>query len=975
MNLRQLGRSARPALLGIIIFTLLSHPMLVAAAPSPSPLSDTQEQLVQAGDAYITHTGQAFVGSLKLAPDLGAAFSSPVEDLDPATLAALRTRALAVAEDASAAIGSVEILANAIETIGPNLPPAVDPVSHADLPDALRSDLSERLGYSSSQIGAFNQGVQDQLQAERAVASTGLPADVVAQLQEAGLSSETIQALQSEVAQRGLARTDFNSQLDQFRSSQDELADARTSLLLAYVQLVVREVAVRQAQGLPRQAVAQSDLDELAQDQLRLLVHSAQLQALWGDDPNLDKGEGQWWFVERYAARAAQRTENIILDTQNTGLIVDLYLELHFSTLATAARSGGAAYAKPELDGLAELLATLSQSRDFLAETRTNTHGLAMLAVDLAQQPALRSYVSWPLGSEDVDRAAAALETRLQAPPAAQGKFPELNEDNNSLGIPFVAELSQWGSLHPDLVDAILKAIQDVVPQPVLEWLWAILSGQTENWIQLALNIGLSIIPVLGSIPDVISLIVDPSVFVKAVSVLGIVFSLGDVAALFGITIEIGAASFVGDAASAVTKAAYHLAESAVRAVLDALKFDEAFKLVVDLNRLAVGEILARFGRLGDNAPEARQFFEAVITGATGLWDNFAAFAKRVGTRGLREGLSEGDLLVGRILKRGLPLSDETIEALARIGDDLAEAGIRLSDDAAEGLGVVAERAGGDAADRFVAALRSNPGIGDDLLDDSLEALGRAGGDVAWTEDALSGVENVLSKAGNDGPRKVETLLDAVDDPEIANKTFRILKEINTNWSDDAIEGVARLLEVTPGQDIERVMVVFGGTSKSGLGETMFRRIKLVSDANFEGWPSFAAQMTGSRESVRGSFHVLDFIEDFGIGNVDDIEEGLTRVVDGENITRVYDVVSGPRRYELKNVTSFTSSSADQLTKDLKMLSPEEAQNLKWVFRGPENDDIVSRFIATVKKVKPEWYRDGIFTESNIVFFRNSRPF
>jgi hypothetical protein len=340
------------ALLIVLVFTFASQPALVAAAPEEVPLSDIERQLLDAGDVYLTSIGQAYLTGLEVVPVVEAIFDAPIESVSIETIQETRAKLLEMAFESAAALGASGALADAIENLGPDRPPAMDPGEQVGIPDNMRADLLNHVGYSNDQVNLLESELQGLLADKQAVGSNGLPNEIVSQLQQSGFTDIEIQNLEAAVAERGLARSDFDSQLEQFNAARDELADGRTTALVGYTRMVLRESFARQASGQRPRAVTEDEIEALAQDQLRLLIHAGQLQALWGEDTSLEVGEGHWWFIERYASRAAERAEAIILESQNPALLVDLYLSLHMSTLAATARSGDAAYVKAELDGL-----------------------------------------------------------------------------------------------------------------------------------------------------------------------------------------------------------------------------------------------------------------------------------------------------------------------------------------------------------------------------------------------------------------------------------------------------------------------------------------------------------------------------------------------------------------------------------------------------------------------------------------------
>jgi hypothetical protein len=110
----------------------------------------------------------------------------------------------------------------------------------------------------------------------------------------------------------------------------------------------------------------------------------------------------------------------------------------------------------------------------------------------------------------------------------------------------------------------------------------------------------------------------------------------------------------------------------------------------------------------------ATRLFDELFTLVTRVWDSMNGLAK-LGPGGLlKYSRSEGGFLVGRILKlsdEAASYSDETIEGIAKIGDDLAKAGADLSDEVAEGLGKTVDDIGEANTRRFLQTVPCPSGI------------------------------------------------------------------------------------------------------------------------------------------------------------------------------------------------------------------------------------------------------------------------
>jgi hypothetical protein len=268
------------------------------------------------------------------------------------------------------------------------------------------------------------------------------------------------------------------------------------------------------------------------------------------------------------------------------------------------------------------------------------------------------------------------------------GQFEESNEVNNTNGILIVAGLSFFDQLTLDFVQSALSVFAATTPQNVYLWLEAILTGDTDNPALLAANVILSLIPVLGALPDLATLATDKSIWIKALSIIGIIGSIGDIVALIP-GLQAGAvSSFFGDVAATLLKTLFKRADTlntGYKAVVNALDLKGAFKIATELIETTVKPIL---NALHGNLDQVTSALEGVLTGGNKLWDSFKFFAGRVGKDTLLKlGFDEGSALVGRILNLGVDLSDEALIPAKNIADDFVDASIELSDDAAKGTG------------------------------------------------------------------------------------------------------------------------------------------------------------------------------------------------------------------------------------------------------------------------------------------------
>jgi len=491
------------------------------------------------------------------------------------------------------------------------------------------------------------------------------------------------------------------------------------------------------------------------------------------------------------------------------------------------------------------------------------------------------------------------------------GLIAEQNEDNNLKTLLFMAGLPYFDQLSADIAQAAISIISQVTPENLTIWITAILTGDTDNPALIAANIGFSLIPVLGVIPDIYSLVVEPGVFVKALSIFGIVGSIGDLIALLPFMQGVGGASFLGDAGAAVLKALFKQVP-AIHGILNGLKLMEAFNVILDFLKVA-GHYIG--SSIGSSVDEVVQFLQNLFTGGLKLWDNFVAFVRRGGVDLLLKlGFDEGSLLVGRILNLGLNLSDEALAATKKIGSELAEAGIDLTDDAAKGLGDAVDVLGESKARKLlttclVGAIHSRSKLArivarpllEGFCEEALQAYGKlsrsaqVGFDNMPIEKAdeilrfgthaqLEGVGliagrfsvEITAEASGGIFKLVDEGLGGFADnlvtgysQDVAQKTLHVINNVPEPWTEESYEGLARLMEVIrPDQNLRRVNEIM--TQAGEIGPDFFWRIKLATDAKIPGLDSFLKPLNGSQASVKGANFELQTIEE-GIGGFDRI--------------------------------------------------------------------------------------------------------
>ncbi len=318
-----------------------------------SPAARRSEQLFTAAPEAMEH-------ALALGQMMAEINAANTADLTEETLVAAREQALQTAEKAAIAQGALDAIVYGVAQGDYQLQAAAD--MDASLGNLAATefvtetlDALSAVGLTPAEIDRLAAG--EKFQVRRDVEQNGLDAATKNLLATAGLSAAEIDGIEAEVAGYGLADTTLSTKLDQLEAAAVEMSLVRFQALTAYAQLLTRQIIWQQMNDVSGRSLTEADLDTLAEDQLRLLTHISYLENLSPDAPNPDLGEGQWLFVERYSARTVDHMDALILETQNLGLIVDLYVTLGIHATALAAQSGGANLAGEEISQWGDVLA------------------------------------------------------------------------------------------------------------------------------------------------------------------------------------------------------------------------------------------------------------------------------------------------------------------------------------------------------------------------------------------------------------------------------------------------------------------------------------------------------------------------------------------------------------------------------------------------------------------------------------------
>jgi hypothetical protein len=512
-----------------ILMNMILTPGAVQAGQQAT-ISPAVASVVNGGERFMDAAPQAMGNALQLAQLLDYIAQTDEDDLTEATLIQARQHALETARQAATAQGALGAMANGLDELGyqAQAGAGVDALV-ADLEaNGFDAELETALadaGLTSTQIANLETGTA----ADFTLRRTGLSTETITLLQDAGLTGAEIDQVEQTLADYGLADTTLPDRLAQLRASQEEMSLVRTQALVVSIQLLTQQVFMRQRAGDPGRDMTPADVDALVRDQLRLLIHTGYLDSLWGGNPDPDVAEGQWLFIQRYSLRVAERLDALILETHNLGLVVDLLVALQIHSTALAALAGDAPYAKADLDPLADFLARMLGDSLPGGQAARRASPPAWWAAPLAlgqRNPVLIAGYQPPLESQAVALARDQAQGRiagLAAPlgsPAAQGSVNETDETNNVDQIVFHTTPPL---LPPGVLDILNQVLGGSTP---LEFLWEILTGQTDNWWAIGGNVFLSFLPIGGEALDLLALFTDPSVWGKAMAFIGLLASV-----------------------------------------------------------------------------------------------------------------------------------------------------------------------------------------------------------------------------------------------------------------------------------------------------------------------------------------------------------------------------------------------------------------------------------------------------------------
>jgi len=258
-----------------LITTLLGNMLLLPGTVQahPQAVPPAVASVVAGGERFMDAAPQALGRALQLAQRLDYISQVKLADLSETTLIEARQDALATAEQAATAQGSVGAIANGLTELdyqvqaATNMSTEVANLESNGFDAELETALAD-LGLTSGQIGEL----EDEAAANFTVRAN-LPTETITLLQDAGLNSAEIDQIEQALTDYGLADDTLTNRLAQFRASQEEMTLVQTEALVAYLQLLTKQVFVRQLAGQTGRDLTLAEVDEVIKDQLRLLIH------------------------------------------------------------------------------------------------------------------------------------------------------------------------------------------------------------------------------------------------------------------------------------------------------------------------------------------------------------------------------------------------------------------------------------------------------------------------------------------------------------------------------------------------------------------------------------------------------------------------------------------------------------------------------------------------------------------------------
>ncbi len=809
-------------LITIILGNMIVLPGTVQARPEPQAVRPGVQAVI-AGGATLTDAGpQLMFQAMQLAQAVDTINGASLQVISEQTLEDTRQNAWQTAQEAARLQGALGSILTGLNELAftpqtaSDVPSDVTDLASSGFDSELATELAgSSMNLSSAEITQLENQTVDNFQARQ----QPLPQELKDALSGYGATQTDIDQIEAAFQNTGLADENLGNKLGQLQAMQDEMGIVRTEAIVAYLQMLTKQVVWRQLVGQAPRELDTADVSALAQDEARLLLHLNYVKSLWSGTPDPDVGEGQWLFVQRYSQRTIERLEQLILETHNLGPGVDLFVALQINGIATAALAGDADYAAAQLDPYIDLLVTLT-GEDPLGEEQ------GWIAPPLWWQSALAlsQRQEWDLDEwlqpEPDNVVVAIAEQELQGRVKGLAYplwHPALQPDDNDPHRDEALFYTELFDLPSGVLDKIMEVLGDDGPF-ILEVIIGAITGQSDNWWAIGANVVLGFLPVTGMIIDFIGIFSEPSVWGKAFSIIGLLASLlsdgSQAIAAIGLVFPpalvllvplAGAAEFIDIAASLLRRLGDFLSTAALNAIQ---KFDTDYlegalqiagQLIMQVARQAYPLLTDGWDSLPANV---KNFVLDAINVVIVPFDYLARIMGKFEDLETR-GFEFAGYLIGRTGKKNGVDAVTNIDGLAEVGKDLQEIVYDLSDDAVGGLGKLASKMDRDDFPQLVNKLCDGagtahlgnyrgPGLARPLSDKTcsihfqriLENI------VNLDEVALDGFKK-LGDANVDLDALANLLETYADNPELLNAGFGIFARIDFvgKWrpSDDSL--------------------------------------------------------------------------------------------------------------------------------------------------------------------------------------------